>query len=286
MKLVNKIFNPFIFSLVLILFLSACKDDNLDLQNPVLTPSNESELGERLYQESMLVLDILEVQDYPALYEYLNSALNMAIINTRIKSRFNWEIAIYEDDDNYNIFALPGGKIFMSTGILTHLNAEHQLIALLSHEVYFSDRPVQGDRDDLSLVMQLLKSKFGTYGTKIFLDVVDGTSDEGSNMVLFLRNIMYEPYQVLDADEFALNTICGNYLYSPYGLEEVLITGSEISEFIWLDNRPPGRYSQMNDMTHNLQERLDNMNDWYMGCGSENADQYISRYNDFIEPLR
>ncbi len=282
----NQVLRLFVLFFWVLFMATSCQETNLEEQNPILTVSNEKELGNRLYDISMSTLNTLDRSEYADLYNYLESAMNMAIINTRIKDKFDWGILVYEDYDNYNIFSLPGGKVLISTGMLTHLQSEHQLMAILAHEIYFADRMDQNDTDDLSLVMQMLKLKFGEYGTKTFLEVIDGTSETGSDMIIYIRDIVYEPYQVFSADDFALGTICENYLYSPYGLEEVLGLGVDLSEFIWLDNRPPGRLSQGGEGIYTLQNRFDNIVSWYAGCGNENVDQYITRYNSFIDPLR
>src|SRR5712671_2606334 len=38
------------------------------------------------------------------------------------------------DDSSVNAFALPGGPIFITRGILGHLNSEAQMAAVLGHE--------------------------------------------------------------------------------------------------------------------------------------------------------
>ena len=39
------------------------------------------------------------------------------------------------DDASVNAFALPGGFIYVTRGILTHLNSEAELAAVLGHEI-------------------------------------------------------------------------------------------------------------------------------------------------------
>lgn len=45
-----------------------------------------------------------------------------------------WSFAVV-DDPIVNAFALPGGPIFVSRGILTYMNSEAQLVSVLGHEV-------------------------------------------------------------------------------------------------------------------------------------------------------
>lgn len=52
------------------------------------------------------------------------------------KSKFSgdWEVVVFEDEQ-INAFALPGGKIGVYTGILTVAENQHQLAAIIGHEV-------------------------------------------------------------------------------------------------------------------------------------------------------
>lgn len=46
----------------------------------------------------------------------------------------NWELVVFEDDQ-VNAFALPGGKIGVYTGLLKVAKNQHQLAAVIGHEV-------------------------------------------------------------------------------------------------------------------------------------------------------
>lgn len=45
-----------------------------------------------------------------------------------------WEVVVF-DDDQVNAFALPGGKIGVYTGLLTVAKNEHQVAAVVGHEI-------------------------------------------------------------------------------------------------------------------------------------------------------
>jgi len=45
-----------------------------------------------------------------------------------------WEVAVFEDD-SLNAFALPGGKIGVNTGLVGLVDNQHQLAAVIGHEV-------------------------------------------------------------------------------------------------------------------------------------------------------
>ncbi|KZN65541.1 hypothetical protein N473_12575 [Pseudoalteromonas luteoviolacea CPMOR-1] len=49
-------------------------------------------------------------------------------------SKQNWEVVVFRDD-SANAFALPGGKIGVHTGLLKVAKDQHQLAAVMGHEV-------------------------------------------------------------------------------------------------------------------------------------------------------
>ncbi|MGQ0657098.1 MAG: M48 family metallopeptidase [Chromatiales bacterium] len=53
---------------------------------------------------------------------------------TREVSGGNWEVQVFKQDDP-NAFALPGGKIGVHTGMLKAARNQHQLAAVIGHEV-------------------------------------------------------------------------------------------------------------------------------------------------------
>jgi predicted Zn-dependent protease len=49
-------------------------------------------------------------------------------------ARIQWEVRVFQDDAP-NAFALPGGKIGVNTGMLRVADNEHQLAAVIGHEI-------------------------------------------------------------------------------------------------------------------------------------------------------
>jgi len=67
--------------------------------------------------------------------QYVNCVANAITANVP-KSVFDgeWEVVVFEDDQ-INAFALPGGKIGVYTGLLKVTENQHQLAAVIGHEV-------------------------------------------------------------------------------------------------------------------------------------------------------
>lgn len=47
----------------------------------------------------------------------------------------DWEVRVIQDDEQKNAFVLPGGKVFIFTGILQYCKDEDGLAAVLGHEI-------------------------------------------------------------------------------------------------------------------------------------------------------
>jgi predicted Zn-dependent protease len=67
-----------------------------------------------------------------ALQNYVNSVGQKV---AKVSHRRNWEYQFVAlDDDSVNAFALPGGYIFITKGMLKQLTTESQLASILAHE--------------------------------------------------------------------------------------------------------------------------------------------------------
>ncbi len=60
--------------------------------------------------------------------------LGMGLARTSERPDLPWSFSVV-DDGIVNAFALPGGPIFVSRGILTYMNSEAQLVSVLGHEI-------------------------------------------------------------------------------------------------------------------------------------------------------
>jgi predicted Zn-dependent protease len=84
---------------------------------------------------------------------------------------YKWKFVVIKDDKTPNAFVLPGGKVFVYTGILSITLNEHGLATVLSHEVAHATARHGGER-----VSQTLLVNAGLAAVQI------GLSKEGSRM--------------------------------------------------------------------------------------------------------
>jgi predicted Zn-dependent protease len=68
-----------------------------------------------------------------ALHSYLDG-VGQRVAAASERPQLTWSFAVV-DDAAVNAFALPGGFIYVTRGLLTHLNSEAELAAVLGHEI-------------------------------------------------------------------------------------------------------------------------------------------------------
>ena len=72
------------------------------------------------------------------LTRYVQSVGNRLAARARRKDELNFEFRVL-NDSTPNAWALPGGKIAINRGLLTQLQSEAELAAVLAHEIVHAD---------------------------------------------------------------------------------------------------------------------------------------------------
>jgi predicted Zn-dependent protease len=99
-------------------------------QLSLISEQQEISLGEQAKQE---VAQSLGLYDSRSLQDYV-SGIGKRLAAGAERPNLPWSFQVI-DDSSVNAFALPGGPIFVTRGILTHLNSEAELAAVLGHEI-------------------------------------------------------------------------------------------------------------------------------------------------------
>ena len=148
--------------------------------------------------------------------------------------------------------------------MLRYLKSEHELLGLIAHELYYTDK---------GIVLDALKNHFGG---DVLADVLLGNEeprvDERS---LYLSGIRYAKEDVDRADTFAVETLCP-FVYDARGLQSIFEragTDQLDLSIAWLERRPS-----------DLNERIRNVIRYADDCGTNGA-RYEERYSDFKSRL-
>ena len=118
--------------IVLTAFLGACATNPVTGHKEVslVTPAQELEIGRQGYGP---VTEQYGLYDDAALAAYVNT-VGQKVARVSHLPDLEWHFTLL-DDPTVNAFAMPGGYIYVTRGILPYLNSEAQLAGVLGHEI-------------------------------------------------------------------------------------------------------------------------------------------------------
>jgi predicted Zn-dependent protease len=185
-----------------------------------ISEPKEIELGDGIASNLLGVAPLLQDQ---RIQKYVNDVGRWLTLQTE-RPNLPWEFGVLDIDD-INAFATPGGRIFITKGLLARMTSEAELAGVLAHEishvlmkhhlraikkgartdlmVEFADEALQQNGADPAL------TKLVSAGTEIYARGLD-KNDE------------------FEADRMGV-VIAARSGYDPYGLPAVLQTLQEIS---------------------------------------------------------
>lgn len=153
-------------------------------------------------------------------------------LGTRTSARdtpYEYDCHVLADTTTVNAFALPGGQIFLTAGLLAKLRTEGQLAAVLVHEI---GHVVDRDSAEHIADQQLAE---GLTGATV-LAAYDGNNPASRRKVGVglligqLVNLRFEPQDELEADRLAVRLLA-EAGYDPRALIEVTRTLQENARF-------------------------------------------------------
>jgi len=111
---------------------SACAVNPVTLEKEFMIISEEKELsiGER---SDPVIVQEYGLYDDPALQEYVNE-VGQKLVKVCSRKNIAYHFKLLDTDDA-NAFALPGGYIYVTRGILAIMNNEAELAGVLGHEI-------------------------------------------------------------------------------------------------------------------------------------------------------
>ncbi len=136
MRMNKRLKQPTHMALVFTLgLLAACGSPVLNpvtgqMERSVMTQSDEIAQGQRAHQE---VIKQYGVYDNPALQAYVN-ALGQRLAAQSHRTQLQWHFTVL-DSPEINAFALPGGYVYVTRGILAYLDSEADLAGVIGHEI-------------------------------------------------------------------------------------------------------------------------------------------------------
>jgi len=121
-----------------IIFISACSTGI-----NIFTDNDEVNLGKQFDSEIRKNTKEYPIYDNQEVKEYIDKNIFREILKSpEIKKRdvYNYQIEIIKNDSILNAFALPGGYIYLYTGLLKYLDSEAALAGVIGHEIAHVER--------------------------------------------------------------------------------------------------------------------------------------------------
>jgi len=117
---------------LIVVFLAGCAKNPVtgSRQLALISESQEIALGKESHPE--VLREFGEVED-PALQEYL-SGVGLEIAKVSHRPSLPWKFTVV-DSPVVNAFAIPGGFIYLTRGILAYMNNEAEMAGVLGHEI-------------------------------------------------------------------------------------------------------------------------------------------------------
>ncbi len=166
----------------IVLLLAACATNPVTGRREISLVSESQEIA--MGQEADPAITIQMGGLYPdsAIQQYTRAiGLDMATGSERPNLPWSFKVL---DDDLINAFAVPGGFIYITRGILAHMNSEAELAAVLGHEIGHVTA-----RHSASQMTRAQLAQIGLGVGMIFSETVRGVSDAAMAglQVLFLK---------------------------------------------------------------------------------------------------
>lgn len=227
---------------VSILPLSACRKDIYDVPLPSeIKKSHRSSIGAYISTliESDSDLRLLEKNESNgsafALIQQLYDQSNLVMRldhKSPASNRWNksrpWNIHIL-DEPSQRAFIIPGGDLYISTGMLTSLRTESELFYLLTTEAILMNEKY------------LLDAMIKAYSTRTLMQIAEGIPTTDDRIESIVQEIPLFGYdlsisEIIKSD--VAETMCATSLYNPQVAQNLLDRLSKSEQ--WLMTRPVG----------------------------------------------
>ncbi len=132
------LFKQIILGAILALLFIGCSKAPITGRSQFITVSPQEELALG-FQSAKQVLEKEKVSSDPqknAMVKRIGQRIAQVATNQYpVAKNFTWEFFVIEKDDEANAFCLPGGKVFVYTGIFKYASNDDELAAVMGHEI-------------------------------------------------------------------------------------------------------------------------------------------------------
>jgi len=195
--------------------------------------AEEIQLGAEVDRDFLSNFRAYEDPDLEAYVASLGSRL--AAVSERPDLPWSFRIV---DDEIINAFALPGGRVYVTRGLLAHLNREAELVGVLGHEIGHVTA-----RHSVNALSRELAISAGVVAGLVLLDAGD-TTELASSLGLGLLFLKFGRNQERQADQLGVR-YAERAQFDPHGVVDALRILQEVSQAqgdgwspVWLSTHP------------------------------------------------
>ncbi len=246
-----------------LVMLSACSDSWIPHEID-LKLGNQSKA---FIDENPSQFKIIEPKNAPFAYERLEAIRDEILKSGAVQNKayFTWDLQIIEDDSVLNAFCLPGGHIYVYTGLIKYLKSEAALAGVIGHEIAHAD--------ERHSVKQMVKNM----GIGLLLQFVLGIDHAGIlNMGANLLSLSFSRSDESDADALSVK-----YLYpTQFDARGVAHFFEQIEK-----DRQSNQILEFISTHPNPDNRVQNIEKIWRDLGAKEGKLYTDRYKKIIQDL-
>ena len=183
-----------------------------------------------------------------------NTLLNTSVVQKR--RDFDWDVHLIDNDDIQNSFILPGGHLYMYSGLIKYLQTESELVAVLGNEIAYADQEL--------ILIALIEA----HGNVTMSNLSTGRKVPNLVEILTgLPNLVHDEKSVFDADAVSISLICP-FQYDATSLKR-FVEKAEQSQIAWIRSKKGS-----------INERVQHLEMLSASCGMDEA-TFEERYMSF-----
>jgi hypothetical protein len=235
-----------------------------------LTTQDEIELGYEIDKQILKEAaingpgSVLDTFGYQNTYGFLKNIQTSLLQTEKFNNTnvFPWTIRIFHNDTILNAFCLPGGYIYLTTGILKSIDNEAQAAGLISHLMTHTD---------LHHTSDLMVDRFGI---EFILNSLTGSGSQSINSFVnafFLNQIIYSSEEIITD---SLSVAClYKTAYDAYAVHDLFSKLMSFSNVDFLITNP------------SPVDRLKNLESTFLALGGVHGELFETEYALFLKSL-
>lgn len=169
-------------------------------------------------------------------YRYIRGLTNKILQTGKVAhaNEFAWQVKIIDDDKTLNAFAVPGGYLYVYTGLIKYLDTEDQLAGVMGHEIAHA-----AQRHSTQQMTRI-------YGIDALRQIITGNSDPGllGQLAMGLISMKFSRAHEAEADEYSVIYLCNTNMNASGAagfFEKIQGKGGNPPEFLSTHPNPGNR---------------------------------------------